>query len=79
MMKHLGCSVCSFGEINVGSHFMWDGELYQKVNSFCAELSSGDEEIKNVIRSRDGEDFSFFGEEQVIFVKFDTQAVGGVN
>ena len=58
-------NVLTFDDTETGAHFIWAGELYQKLKPFWCE---GAEilESRNVIRPRDGEFFSFFGEEQIV-------------
>jgi hypothetical protein len=59
-------NISTFNDTETGSHFIWGGELYQKVKPFHPEVKPFGEDAQNVIRPRDGEAFSFFGEEQVV-------------
>ena len=58
-------NVLTFNDTETGAHFIWAGELYQKLKPFWSEEVEI-AESRNVIRPRDGEFFCFFGEEQVV-------------
>ena len=54
-------NVLAFDDTETGAHFIWAGELYQKLKPFWSEEVEI-AESRNVIRPRDGEFFCFFGD-----------------
>jgi hypothetical protein len=68
-------NVSTFNEANAGTHFIWAGELYQKVKPRIADDGDSVTEHVNVIRPRDGEFFCFFGEEQVVPVDINIEVI----
>ena len=59
-------NISTFSDTENGAHFIWAGELYLKVHSFYPDPKTFGDDARNVIRARDGEGFTFFGEEQVV-------------
>ena len=59
-------NISTFNDTETGAHFIWAGELYLKVQSFHLDPKTFGDDARNVIRARDGEGFTFFGEEQVV-------------
>jgi hypothetical protein len=57
-------------EIEIGNHFIWSGQLYQKVEPSWQRLKDPECEqeylFKNVINVESGELFYFFDEEPVV-------------
>ena len=65
--------IVSFDNTETGAHFIWAGELYQKVTTAVTGPDGG--QNVNVIRPRDGEFFCFFGEEQVVPVDINIEVL----
>ena len=67
-------NVSTFNDADAGTHFIWAGELYQKLKPlWCEDVEIA--ESRNVIRPRDGEFFCFFGEEQVVPVDINIEVI----
>ena len=67
--------IVSFDNTETGAHFIWAGELYQKVATVVTDHDSSVAKNVNVIRPRDGEFFLFFGEEQIVPVDINIEVL----